>query len=70
MTFHFNRRKNYEKACKILTEKEYEYIKNYIQNIAVNVREYRFILNEQMNQRYKHCTFNAAQCTRKSYRPK
>ena len=38
-----------KKACKILTEKEYEYIKNCIQNIAVNVKEYRFILSEQMN---------------------
>ncbi len=38
-----------KKACKILTEKEYEYIKNCIQNIAVNVEEYRFILSEQMN---------------------
>ncbi len=37
------------KACKILTEKEYEYIKNCIQNIAVNVESYRFILSEQMN---------------------
>ncbi len=38
-----------KKVCKILTEKEYEYIKNCIQNIAVNVKEYRFILSEQMN---------------------
>ena len=38
-----------KKACKILTEKEYEYIKSCIQNIAVNVKEYRFILSEQMN---------------------
>ncbi len=38
-----------KKACKILTEKEYEYIKNCIQNIAVNVEEYRFILSKQMN---------------------
>lgn len=38
-----------KKTCKILTEKEYEYIKNSIQNIAVNVKEYRFILSEQMN---------------------
>lgn len=38
-----------KKTYKILTEKEYEYIKNCIQNIAVNVKEYRFILSEQMS---------------------
>ena len=49
MTFHFNEEeKIMKKTCKILTEKEYEYIKNCIQNIAVNVKEYGFILSEQM----------------------
>jgi len=37
-----------KKTYKILTEKEYEYIKNCIQSIAVNVVEYGFILDEQM----------------------
>lgn len=38
-----------KKTCKTPTEKKYEYIKNSIQNIDVNVKEYRFILSEQMN---------------------
>lgn len=50
MTFHFNEEeKIIKKTCKILTEKEYEYIKNCIQNIAVNVKEYGLILSEQIN---------------------
>ena len=38
-----------KKICKILTEKEYEYIKNCIQKIVVDVNEYKFILSEQMS---------------------